>query len=859
MSDGRAAEVGALPPVPARAQVLIIGSGAGGAATAAALAARGHEVVVLEEGPDVDTSGIATNSPAAIAQLYRHGGLTPILGKQTIAYVEGRCVGGSTEVNSAFWHRLPADCYARWRAEALLADCSPEIMEPYFELLERELSVSRLNPGERPRSSEVFREGIERLGWRYAEVPRCQKGGASPFAAGNKQSMQRTFIPKARAAGAQVVPECRALRLLHEDGRVSGVLVEQGSNGSRRRAVVHADSVFVCCGAVQSAALLRRSGITRNVGDNLCIHPMIKAAAVFEEEINAHRAALPVYQVKEFWPNISIGGSVFTPGFLAMHLADTWTENQEVMRDWRRMGLYYAATRGMSRGTIRALPGSADNVVVRYRITEADRRNISSGLASLGEILFAAGARAVYPSLRSPAVLTSAAECRRLAREPIPIEAMALSTVHAFSSCPMGENPDLCAADSFGRVIGFDNLHLNDASLIPDSPGVNPQGTIMAIALRNADHFDAERRSRSRGRIHVLARPAAPPSILVTGAPGWLGSRLLEVLLHGLPGLPALAAPDPQRRIRCLVHPEIDPSSLLSLSPNVEVVSGDLTDPAGARPLCAGASGAVLFHAAGVVHPRRGTGEFAAVNAEGTRRLLEAAIGAGVRRFVAVSSNSPFGFNPDRHHLFDESSPYDPYMGYGRSKQQMEALVREAQSSGRIETVILRPPWFYGPHQPRRQTLFFEMIRDGRFPILGDGGQRRSMAYVDNVCQGLLLAAATAGASGETYWIADERPYSIDEIVQTVRGVLEEEFGIACAKRQLRLPAFLSEAARFADGGLQAVGLYNQKLHVLGEMSHSIACSIDKARRELGYAPTVGLRPGMIESVRWCLANGLRL
>jgi nucleoside-diphosphate-sugar epimerase len=151
------------------------------------------------------------------------------------------------------------------------------------------------------------------------------------------------------------------------------------------------------------------------------------------------------------------------------------------------------------------------------------------------------------------------------------------------------------------------------------------------------------------------------------------------------------------------------------------------------------------------------------------------------------------------------------------------------------------------------------MIKTGRFPILGDGTQKRSMVYVDNACQGLLLAATTERANGQAYWIADERPYSIREIVETVQRVLQDEFGIACARRQLRLPALVAEVARVADGTLQAIGLYNQQIHVLSEMSHTIACSIDKARRELGYAPTVALHRGMVESVRWCLANGQRL
>jgi len=840
---------------PLRTQVLVIGSGAGGAATAATLAQRGYEVVVLEEGPHLDTSAIATNSPEAIARLYRNGGLTPILGNSSIAYVEGCCVGGSTEVNSAFWHRLPEDCYPRWRADALLADFSADGMRPYFERLERELSVSYLDPAHHPRSSELFRRGIERMGWQGIEVPRCQRtsDGSSPFAPGNKQSMQRTLIPNAVAAGARLLPDCRALRLVHDGGRVAGVLAQRARAGWADPVEIRADVVFVCCGAIHTAALLRRSGITRNVGNNLCLHPMIKAAAAFDEDVNAHEGVLPSYQVTEFWPNIAIGGAVFTPGFLAMLLSDNWRTAQHAMRDWRRMALYYAATRGMNRGTIRTLPGVADGVLVRYRISEADQKNLSAGLAHLGEILFAAGATAVYPALRAQPVLTSAEQCRALLKTPAPIDTMSLSTVHAFSSCPMGENPDLCATDSFGKVTGFRNLYINDASLLPDSPGVNPQGTIMAIALRNAEHFDAARRPR-----RTPARRAEPPSILITGAPGWLGSRLIEVLAQETPGMPPLDGLDPTRGVRCLVHPSVDPDPLIEVAPDLELVAGDVADPSAVRALCAGARGAVLFHIAGVVHPTRGTWEFEQVNVEGTRQVLRAAADAGVRRVVAVSSNSPFGFNASAGQRFDERAPYAPYMGYGRSKRAMEAVVQQAQASGQIETVIIRPPWFYGPHQPPRQTRFFTMIRAGRFPILGDGTQKRSMAYVDNICQGLMLAATAAHANGQAYWIADERPYAINEIVETVRSVLEE-LGLPCADRQLRVPALLGDVARVADGALQAAGRYNQAIHVLGEMRHTIACSIDKAKAELGYAPAVELRQGMRESIRWCLANGVRV
>jgi nucleoside-diphosphate-sugar epimerase len=342
---------------------------------------------------------------------------------------------------------------------------------------------------------------------------------------------------------------------------------------------------------------------------------------------------------------------------------------------------------------------------------------------------------------------------------------------------------------------------------------------------------------------------------LVTGAPGWLGTRLVQALAQGLPDVPALAKPDPDRRIRCLVLPGLPAAPLTALSPNVEVVQGDLLDPASLAPFFRDAAGATLLHLCGLIHPRR-IRELYQVNVEGTRNVVGGAVRAGVARVVAISSNSPAGCNPNPEHRFDEHAPYRPYMHYGRSKMLMEQAVAEASERGEIETVVLRPCWFYGPGQPPRQSRFFTMIKDGKAPIVGGGESRRSMSYVDNTCQAIVLAARTPGAAGKTYWVADRRAYSMNEIVDTVERLLEREFGMPVAHKRLRLPNVASGVAYAVDNVLQGIGLYNQAIHVLSEMNKTIACSIDRAEHELGYAPTVDLEEGMRRSIRWCLDQG---
>jgi len=343
--------------------------------------------------------------------------------------------------------------------------------------------------------------------------------------------------------------------------------------------------------------------------------------------------------------------------------------------------------------------------------------------------------------------------------------------------------------------------------------------------------------------------------VLVTGAPGWAGTRLVDALAGHSPLEPDLVEPGP--RVRCLVQPGMD-GRRLGDPARVDGVVGDLRDPAACEALCRGGEGATLFHCAGLIHPARRVREVFEVNVEGTRNLLRAAERAGVRRVVALSSNSVAGANASRQQRFDEESPFSPYRAYGRSKMLMEQEVAASACRG-MEAVILRPTWFYGPGQPERQTRFFRMIRRGKAPIAGDGGNLRSLAYVDSLCQAMLLAARTEGAAGRTYWIADERPYSMNEIVDTVEGLMERELGLEVAHRRLRVPSLACAVAGVADGIIQAAGLYQQELHVLSEMDKTIACSVERAKRELGYRPIVSLEEGMRRSLLWCREQGIEL
>ncbi len=336
------------------------------------------------------------------------------------------------------------------------------------------------------------------------------------------------------------------------------------------------------------------------------------------------------------------------------------------------------------------------------------------------------------------------------------------------------------------------------------------------------------------------------PTLVVTGAAGWLGQNLLRT-----------TRPD-RERIRALARDEGQAALLAVLGPNVEPVVGDVRDPAAVEQLFAGTNAPTVVHTAAVIHPQAGVREMFDVNVGGTEVVLDQARRSGARRVVHISSTSPFGANPEPGQPFTEGSPRNPFVGYGGSKHEGELLVERAHRRGDVETVILRAPWFYGPWQPERQARFFAGIRRGRFPLVGAGDNQRSMVYTGHLVQGVLRAEAVEAAAGRDYWIADAEPYRVADVYRTVKEALAAE-GLDPVGFQPRLPRLAGVVAEGLDRATQSRGLYVQALHVLGEMKDEIAVDVSRARAELGYDPETTLLDGMRTSIRWCLDHGQAL
>lgn len=466
-----------------RCECLVVGSGAGGALSAAYLAKQGKDVVILEEGPLIRTMPDITGITSVMPVMWREGGIIPVWGNTNLVFAEGRCVGGSTMINAGLINRLSEETVSSWAEHFHIADFTSSKIDRYQADIERRLNAHILSGRENP-AGRLFKEGAAKSHFRGAEVPIAVSADGQGL---KKSNMVETYLQDAADAGARVITDCKVEKILFRGNKAYGVRVScRDPAQSAFRLDISFDHLFVCGGALQTPLLLRRSGITRNIGNTLQFHPTLRVAAEFPEPMRAYATPMSGFQIKEFAPDISMGVSLPLPPFLVAALG-SGEKSRGYATHVDRMALYYVMIRPQSFAKIRNVPLGRDGYMITQKLKNADIRNLSFGFGKLCRLLFEAGATRLFPAIEGSGAMGRDAKCERFLTENLSPRKLNLVSIHAFSSCPMGERDDLCAVDSYGKLRGFDNVYVNDASILPSAPGVNPQGPLMAIALRNLE------------------------------------------------------------------------------------------------------------------------------------------------------------------------------------------------------------------------------------------------------------------------------------------------------------------------------------------------------------------------------------
>lgn len=480
-----------------RCEYLVVGTGAGGGVAAKMLSEAGRDVIMLEEGPHVTTSSFGGTLSDMVSKLYRNEGASPFIGRPTIAFGEGRCVGGGTTINGGVVWRTPTFILEEWARVPGLSGFGVLDLESHFSTVERDLNVVPETLDEGNGDSVALLNGAQSLGWRTVMEPRavvnCRNTNLCPIGCptGAKQGVAETYIPSSLKRGARLFSDCRAVRIHHQNGRASRVTAAiQHPNGRRQRITIAFDHLVLSAGAIQTPHLLRNSRLSRKAGRSLEFHMPLKIVALFDQEISARRGTISTVQVQEFEQDgLLIMTSNLAPAFLAIALSSHGDDViNAALESIDRAGIYMALIRTHSKAHI--ISGSLREPIVWYRFDPRDLTKIKWGLRRTADVLFEAGAQVLYLPFKSCPVRSFEDLDRAL--ETLKPEQLEVLTVHAMASCPMGPDPWRSVVDLDGRLWGTSNVIIADASILPTNTGTSPQGTIMAFSREViARHLDS--------------------------------------------------------------------------------------------------------------------------------------------------------------------------------------------------------------------------------------------------------------------------------------------------------------------------------------------------------------------------------
>ena len=490
------------------ADVVIVGSGAGGGVTAEILARSGLSVIVVEEGALKSSRDFKMREAEAYPALYQESAARKTADKG-INILQGRTVGGSTTVNWTSSFRTPPATLDWWRRHYALPDATPEALAPWFAMMEARLHIADW-PGAPNENNDILRRGAGKLGIATGLIRRNVNGCWNLGYCGMgcptnaKQSMLVTTIPAALEQGALLVTRARAERFVLAGERADELLCRAldaaGVHPTGRLLRLRARHYVVAGGAINSPALLLRSGApdpSGLLGRRTFLHPTIISAAFFPQRVEAWAGAPQTVYSDHFLagpPDGPMGYKLEAPPLHPLLLATTMNgfgeTHAQMMRDFPSLAGMLALLRDgfhedAPGGTV-ALRGDG-SPELDYPLTDYLWDGARRALLSMAEIQFAAGASSVQPAHEMARRYTSGREARAaIAALPQGLQLTRVASAHVMGGCAMSGDERLGVTTPDGRYRGLSNLSVHDGSLFPTSLGANPQLTIYGLAARLA-------------------------------------------------------------------------------------------------------------------------------------------------------------------------------------------------------------------------------------------------------------------------------------------------------------------------------------------------------------------------------------
>lgn len=470
---------------------VIVGSGAAGASAARVLVDTGASVCVLEEGPAVRTEEFTSRAFPTFNKMLRGAGTQVARGRAFIPVLQGRCLGGSTVINSAIVWRLPEDVWEPWARVYGLGEALPlRALHAEWDLIEKELSVAETPRevwGELNRLMDV---ASAKLRVSAAPIRRYVKGCRASASCltgcrhGAKQSMLVSYIPYAEKKGATILSDAHVTKIVMDGSRAVGVDGRLGSGGKLRARARRA--VIVAASAIQTPELLQRSGLgTLHVGLHFQGHPGCALVGMFDRKVDMWTGATQGFDCDEHRKEgrYKIETVTFPPEVAFVRMPGA---GKRWVRELAKAGhalTWAVQMRAWAEGTVKRRPWGLD---IAYDLTPRDVVSLRRGLRFTAELLFAAGAKEVLTGVHGLPERLAPGQEWMFEHGPSDPAAYSMILSHLFGTARMSKRASDGAVGTDFGFHGASGLYVVDSSIFPTNTSVNPQHTIMAAAMHAA-------------------------------------------------------------------------------------------------------------------------------------------------------------------------------------------------------------------------------------------------------------------------------------------------------------------------------------------------------------------------------------
>ncbi len=498
-------------PFHADVDVVVVGSGSGGAVVARELAAAGRTVLVLEEGGHYSPAEYGAMTPSnSFRRLARESGMAVAMGvgdTPLIALLAGKCVGGSSVLTGGVCFRIPEEVLRGWSKDLGLTHLAPDALAPSFESVETDIHVETVPEHMRSRATELLVAGADKLGIPMHSMRRntrgCRGAARCNFGCphGAKQSVDVSMLPAASESGARILSDALVERIDITGGKARGVrgrFLDPETGDPKIAFHVRAKVVVVACGSLHTPLLLRKSGLAgKHIGRHLTLHPAVRIGALFDERVDGWDGALQsVFSDHFLGDGIWLNGVYTAVNVLAAAFPGIGREHKRLVKKIPNLAFFGAMVHDDGGGEVRRW--MSREPLVLYRMIRRDKARLLRGIRILSEIALAAGAREVLVPVFGVPPVTKKEDLAFLDDGQLLANRVECMSFHPLGSARMSVSRDGGVVKPTGETWDVENLFVMDGSVLPTSIGVNSQLPIMAVSRLLARGLADDWESRAR-------------------------------------------------------------------------------------------------------------------------------------------------------------------------------------------------------------------------------------------------------------------------------------------------------------------------------------------------------------------------